>query len=163
MKKMSVIPLGLVLLLVFGFGGIAFAGGGWEDPTCPGPGEYPEPDSGKFLHGDFSVSRETPDLILDIHNYRIQFSLKRKETTHLYSFSLAVDDGNLCGWNNETLLDNPNLEAQPCTLGVAGDFDLEGIPVIHGIDIINQDKCDTDYEMISGRIRIRVVPVVPVE
>lgn len=157
MKKMRVLPWLLALALIFGFSGTTFAGGGPEDPfECPAAGEYPDPDAGKFLRGDYSIARDSAFIIAA---YSVQFFLKKGDQTHLYAFSIPAGDViDLCVLEADDLIANPDIEGIACALDVGSDFGLDGIPVIYDLTIEYQENCGTPGSLIRGRIVVRVVP-----
>jgi hypothetical protein len=157
MKKMRVFPWLLALVLIFGFSGTTFAGGGPEDPACPAGTEedpLPAPDAGKFLRGEFTVARAV-GLVGDTF-YTVHIKLKKGDERHLFSFPSALGLGDLCALTADELIET--FKRIPCTLGVAETFGLEGIPVIASLEIVQEDFCETGAEMIRGEIVVRVVP-----
>jgi hypothetical protein len=161
MKKMRVFPWLLAFVLIFGFYGTAFSGGGPEDPACPaGTDEdpLPEPTAGPYLYGTFTVARVV-GLLGDFDTtYSVQITLRRKWKTHLFSFQSPLGEGNLCELDERELMEI--FKRLPCQLGVGDAFGLEGIPVIKKlwITVVESELCGGPGEMIRGWIWIRVVP-----
>jgi len=157
MKRMTMISWILALSVIFGFYGVAFSGGGPEDPACPTP--LPDPDAGKFLRGEFTVAPDKgPCSPYDecLH-YNVHYLLKWGNQRHLFSFPTSMGTGDLCSYSSEELKDI--FARVPCGMEVGVAFGLSGVPVITNLEIVKQYSCGTNDEMIRGEIVIRVVPL----
>lgn len=170
--KMTVLVLAIVSVL--GFYGVAMGEGGGPDPGACAFDPWPQPTSGPFLWGEFSIALDKVALGEYNAHYNIHVKLARFGKMHLYSFPEGPPSGiNIC---NYTAGDIKNLYKKiPCALGVEGDFGLTGVPVIAELVITNRDFCDgppppipgwkwpnvPEDGMISGLIVIRVVPTPP--
>jgi hypothetical protein len=158
MKKLCLLSWLLAFSLIFGFSGMAFAGGGGpEDPfECPAAGEYPDPDAGKFLRGEYSIAR---DSALFVAAFNVQLFLRKGNETHLYAFTYPVGDVvDLCALEADDLIADPDIEGIACALGVGSDFGLDGIPVIYDLTVEYKENCGTPGSLIRGHIVVRVVP-----
>ena len=158
MKRMTTISWILALLVTFGFNGVAFSGGGPEDPACPTP--LPDPNAGKFLRGEFTVARDKSECgqIEGFQVYNVYFGLKWGNQRHLFSFPTPLGAGDLCSYTPDDLL--AIFARVPCSMEVGAAFGLLGVPVITNLEIVQQDSCGiTMDEMIRGEIVIRVVPL----
>ena len=157
MKKMKIsFILAMALVVIFGFSGVALSGGGGpEDPAC---GTLPEPTRGPFIWGNFTVSLDSGSCsqeFPDCAHYNVHVELRRFGKVHLYSFPATLGTGDLCGYTDsewKTL-----FAAVPCTLEVAQDFGLEGVPVIKVLRTTLKEECADN--MVKGIIVIRVVPL----
>jgi hypothetical protein len=156
MKKMRIIPWLLAFVLIFGFSGMAFGGGGGPESPVPCPAgtpedPLPEQKNCKFLRGDFTVAREV-GFCGDVF-YSVHVELKKGGERHLFSFNASpVED--LCGVSEADLEDL--FASAPCEAGVGLAFDLDGIPVISDLSITVQDSCETFGAMIKGEIVVCV-------
>lgn len=155
MKKMKIIfTLAMSLVVIFGFYGLAFSGGGGpEDPGCQ---VLPDPTSGPYIWGTFTASEDTDECSQsypgECAHINVHVELHRFCQVHLYSFPASTCD--LC---ESTASDFKTWFAGvPCTLGVGQDFGLDGVPVIKNL-MITKSECSKN--MIKGIITIRVVPL----
>jgi hypothetical protein len=152
------IPWLLIFMLIFGFSNVAFGGGGGpEDPyPCPaGTPEdpLPEPNAGKFLRGEFTAARYL-DTFFGI-KFSVHIYLKKGKQEHLFSF-LANNVLDVCALTDDDLIET--FKTAPCKAGADIAFELEGIPVISYLKILQKEQCETDSAMIRGEIDVRVVP-----
>lgn len=183
MKRSSMIALVLALVFVLGFYGVAFSGGG--EPTKSCPQDMPDPTSGPFLFGAFTVALDKSYcgvINADVcSHYTIQLTLARfgkSSQLHLFSFSTPspVTNTSICSLSNSDIKDA--YKRMPCLLNVGQAFGLEGTPVIADLHITKKDFCTigpgnpslTDLSnmtgfdkvpinaMISGEVVVRVVP-----
>jgi len=154
MKKKKMIYLAMALAMVFGFSGVALGGGGGpEDPACD---VLPEPTSGRFIWGSFTVAMDTSTCSQEwpeCAHFNVHVVLRRFGHVYLYSFPATLGTGDVCSYSASDF--KTTFARVPCTLEVGQDFGLEGVPVIKSLRITRQD-CDD--QMIKGRIVIRVVP-----
>lgn len=164
MKRFRLLTLVMVLSMIFCFYGMALAGGGGPDPTaCASYFEWdasgnlikaPPPDAGKFLRGDFIVARDK--MYCEYEHYNVLFMLKWGDQKHLYSFPTTMVP-NFCDLTSNDLMNT--FASVPCQFELQDDFGLTGIPVITNMEIVLQDKCGMEDEMIRGEIVIRVAPI----
>jgi hypothetical protein len=155
MKTKMVLTVVIGAVLVFGLYGPAIAGGGGPEDPGGCTGTPPPADSGYFLRGEFTAAPYY-DAILEVKFFVVAVSLKKGNTSRLFSF-VAADVDDVC---NVTATDLAQLfKWVPCRLGVAGAFGLVGVPVIANLEITQTDHCNTDGAMIRGEIVIRVVPL----
>lgn len=154
MKKKMVISFFTALLTVLGLYGIAICGGGGpEDPACM---NLPEPKSGEFIHGTFTVSMDNSDCSQENNeckHFNVVVELKWNHHVHLYSFPATLGSGNLCAFSAKELKNK--FSSRACTLKVGENFHLDGTPVISYLMITHQ-QCDDN--LIKGELIIRVVP-----
>lgn len=171
MKKTRMIPCILALVFILGIYGMAFAGGGGPDPgACDTVwacyGGPPPADAGKFLRGEYTVSKEGGVYVVHIR-------LKWGNQEQMYSFNTSsiVHDG-LCSLTAEQLKER--FEVAPCGLiitepstnpdfvGLLKEKDFADyilIPVLTDLTIEKKYNCGLDYAMIRGEVVVRVVPI----
>ena len=156
-------------VFIFGFYGIVlWDGGALGGPSCNCQ-PWPEPTSGPFLLGDFTVAFEKSLYMeVELPYYNFQVKLKRGTQIHLYSRSLQSGGRNICDYTDAEIKDL--YQKLPCIMGVGEDYGLSGVPVIYDLKVTSRDWCGEkigiqyppSYEaqdaMISGKITIRVVP-----
>jgi hypothetical protein len=160
MKRKIIISLLLVLVVIFCSHEVAFSkGGGFEDPACL---NLPQPSSGTFLYGTYTVARDKSSCSIDLPtacgHYDVHVVLQKKNKIHLFSF-YDMGTGDLCGLGAAGL--KKTFEPYPCIINVEEAFGIAGVPVIVDLNITRKDFCGTPDEMIQGQITIRVVPTAP--
>lgn len=172
MKKTRMIPCILALVFIFGTCGVAFAGGGGPDPgacdavwTCYGG--PPPADAGKFLRGEYTVSKEGGVYVVHIR-------LKWGNQEQMYSFNTdSIVEAGLCSLTAEQLKET--FEVAPCGLiitepaespdfvGLLKEKDFEDyilIPVLTDLTIEKKYNCDLADAMVRGEVVVRVVPIL---
>ena len=157
MKKRRIILCLMAILTIFCFFGVTFGSGGPEDPACPTP--LPDPDAGKFLRGEFTVSRDKGPChtVPECAHYNVHIFLKKGKQRHLFSFPVSLGTGDLCSYDAEDFIDA--FKRVPCSIEMGLPFGFSGVPVIAELEITTQDSCETSDEMILGTVVIRVVPL----
>ena len=172
MKKMRMIIWLLGLLMVFGYLGIAFGGGGPEGAGCA---NLPEPNKGPLLWGYFTVARDQglctfdQDVITAVgdqcQHYNVHLMLTclwpaGNMEWHLFSFPTTGRPADLSLVEESNILDSTfGFRQTPCTLKVGQAFGIDGIPVIKKVRILKTENPGQIDEMMLGTIIIRVVPV----
>ena len=172
MKKMRMIPWILGLLMVFGYFGMAFGGGGPEDAGCA---NLPEPNKGPLIWGYFTVARDQglctfdEDVITAMgdkcQHYNVHLMLTclwpvGDMKWQLFSFPTASLPSDLSLVEESTILDPTyGFRQTPCSLKVGQAFGIDGIPVIKKVRILRTENGGQLNEMMLGTIMIRVVPV----
>lgn len=138
----------LAIVFIFGIYGTAWAGGGkWED-YCPSPLPAP-PYSGPEIDGVFTAAR-------DGGRYHIQVVLQRGNAVHSLHYTDAGKP--LCKYTEAELIELHRGDA--CREKVGEMFGLSGVPVMETLKITSQENCgDGKKEIISGKVKIRVVPI----
>ena len=168
MKRERIISLLLTLLFTLVFYGIASGdGGGWEIPLpCQ---KLPEPNSGPYLKGTFTVAYDQSNP----NRYDIHVILEKEEKTfgcakseggvkHLFSFQMVKTQTSkpMCKYENAELKEK--YKYGPCMSKAGEKFNLQGVPVLTELSVTQKENCgdtgDTPEAMIYGTIKIRVVP-----
>jgi hypothetical protein len=161
MKRSKMIPLGLALVSILGFYGVAFCGGEPGFGTCPAV--LPAPSHGQFLYGTFTAALDQATVYADDSHFNVEIVLLHGTKVHLFSFWTDLGGGDLC---DQTAV-NPTtikyfLAFYPCSLAVGEPFGFDPTmftPVISDINILKRDFCgDYERQMIEGFIAIRLVP-----
>jgi hypothetical protein len=164
MKKTRVVLLVIALILLFGFYGAAFGGGGPEDPACL---LDPFPDASQCdkttVYADITVARAAPCAIVP-STYSVHMVVRDKKKgkpkeVHLFSFSSSLGDGDLCNLDEDDLI--AEFFRLFCSLGVQDLFGFDGIAVTKYVEIVRAENCGTPAEMIQLEVAICDVPVAP--
>jgi len=158
MRKIRIMQSLLAILIIFCFYGLAFSGGGGPDPTpfCQPP--LPDPDSGRFIRGEFTAAVDKIGSGDDAH-YNVHAVLKMGSQTHLFSFAASKGAESICSFDSQAL--KAALAFHPCRLGIGSAFGLSGMPVIASLTIEDTDFCSPTSNinaMIRGEVLLRVVP-----
>ncbi len=151
MKKIRLSIWIISLSIVLCFSGFAYAGGDPQDPLdCSSP---PDPTSGPFIWGNFTVSQV--QIGFDSRSV-VHITLRRYGEVHLYNFPGTLKD--LCNLDEIILLGD--VAEWACEFGVGQDFEIDGFPVVKRLRIRQMELCgDPEDEMIRGTVLIRVVPL----
>lgn len=163
MKKI-IIWLSVVVMIILGYDKIAISDGALPtDPRCQ---NLPDPTSGPFIEGTFSIAYDKVDQTNKHYNCHVV--LKANNQVHLFSFPISYGGRNICTYSPWEFMEK--YKGIPCTLGVENAFKMKGIPVITDMRIKNQDSCgninltepwkspSNPDAMIYGEIKITVVP-----
>lgn len=160
MKRKMIISLLLALVVILCSHGVAFSrGSGFEDPTCL---NLPQPSSGPFLYGTYTVARDKSSCSIDMPtacgHYNVHVVLQKRTKIHLFSFS-DMGTGDLCSLGAAGL--KKTFAPYPCIINVEDAFGISGVPVIVDLNITKKDFCGTPDEIIQGQVTIRIVPTIP--
>jgi hypothetical protein len=163
MKRKMMFSLVLALIAILCFQGLAFSrGSGREDPDCE---ILPQPSSGTYLYGTYTVARDSSSCSIDMPtacgHYDVHVILQKKNKIHLFSFS-DMGTTDLCSLGAAGL--RSTFALYPCYINVGEPFGKgkpAWIPVIVDMTITKKDFCGTPAEMVKGQITIRVVPNAP--
>jgi len=173
MKRSRGFELVLIVMFILGLYGFAFGEGGEPGGSCPA--DLPQPNSGPFVWGEFTVALDKSGCSVGYSdqcaNYVLHAKLRRFGKVHLFSYHTTGLSGiNLCDYKVSELKEL--YKRVPCLLDVGQAFGLQGIPVIAELIISKRDFCKIGLDnpplpgfddvpinaMISGEVVIRVVP-----
>jgi hypothetical protein len=155
MKTKMILTLVVGALLVLGLYGPAIAGGGGPEDPGGCTGTPPTPNTPVFVKGEFTAAP------YDDFNFgkffvvaiSLKHGVKKDATRRLFSF--VASEENICDVTKVTpeyLKDK--FKWVPCRLGVAGAFNIVGVPVITDLEITKVDQCNTEGAMLLGEVVI---------